>query len=206
MRFCSTRPAGAIGILALNLLVAACGTQVGNGRSKPTPPSATGDKANTASDGNSPGDTDNTDTSTNTDSGTTETTSARTLTHLFIPCGSPLAEISAGTYEADADNILVVSSKSANLNHFVLGTTTGDYSYGVSGLTAYEISLTPATLAEGRTCASVTSATSGGSQIRTAVYDDGYKTVWTVDGSGVVQSIQVITAQGQTDKTWTLQP
>ncbi|RZA19645.1 MAG: hypothetical protein EOP10_19340 [Proteobacteria bacterium] len=175
-------------------LLACIGTEVGNGRSAPTPPKGVGT--------NAPGGTEeDTDTSSpNPDSGSDpgnegeSPTSPNTqkTTRLFASCGSPFAEGIAGSFQVSpaGDDLTVTVGMVSGSWSIEEGDETAIITPAPATNKPYAVNSTTNDL--NPVCAS--SDTQGST--RTVTFTDGFKTSWTVDAQGKVETIQVYNAAG----------
>ncbi len=177
-------------ILVSSQLLACIGTEVGNGR--PTPPKSVsadspGSTPDSEGDKSSPGSQDDPEETSDTNSPNTQKT-----TRLFASCGSPFAEGIAGTFvvSPSGDDLIVTAGNAAGSWSIEEGDETAIIT--PAPVTNKPFAVTSTSSEVKPTC---TSSDTQGST-RTVVFTDGYKTSWTVDAQGKVETIEVLDSTG----------
>ncbi|MBC7659006.1 MAG: hypothetical protein H7249_04795 [Chitinophagaceae bacterium] len=183
-------------------LLPACGTEIGNGKKTPTPPTA---------ESGSPDATrspvaDNTNTVATGTSTSPTVTSSETLAiyHLFEACASPFSEISASSFADALGSVPLTVTKPTSTSWTVAyASQTTAFSSATTASYPYAIQSTTATLGT-LTCTGTTLQTSATESVRTTTFSDGYKTAWTLDLHSTVTTLIVTDGSGTVVGKWTV--
>lgn len=186
-------------------LLAACGTEIGNGKQPPTLPGATthtDSKSTNTATGQS--ETDSNNTPTTPESATTS--GANPLEYLLIACGSPIPDMTVSTFKDQIGlGTLTVTLPLPDSWNLVMTTPAANITVQKNATTAQPNGIKSDATLGTQSCSSLTSVLNGDLTEKSILYSDNFKTTWSIDGNSHVTEIKVEDAAGVLVRDWLLQ-